>query len=98
MAIVERGPLLDDLVDAGGQIRQGERAARAGAPWCVFPRCRRVRPRAATNAASSRPHTAPWHGPIVAVVYRLRISEERQPSSPCLLEIVETATSSHRQT
>ena len=24
--------------------------------------------RAPANAASSRPHTAPWHGPIVAVV------------------------------
>src|SRR5439155_5833424 len=53
--------------------------------------------RAPANAASSRPQTAPWHGPIVAVVYRLRISEDRQPSCHACSRSCRL-TSSHRHT
>ena len=33
--------------------------------------------RSAAKHDSARPHIAPWHGPIVVVVYRFRISALR---------------------
>ena len=96
--VVQGGALLDHGVDGGG-----ERAQRHG------PRGRaRRRPcggvggrssvfRAAANAARCRPHIAPWHGPIVAVVYRFESSDERYPSAQARSRSA-TDTSSQRHT
>jgi hypothetical protein len=88
MAIVERGPLLDRLVDPGGQILQRERArgrtrrgARARGGECVRPRAR------------ERSQEPPAHGPLARAHRRRRVALEdlrRAPAFvPRLFEVVE---------
>ena len=88
MAIVERGPLLDRLVDPGGQILQRERARGRTRRGACARGGDRVRPR-----ARERSQEPPAHGPLARAHRRRRVALEdlrRAPAFvPRLFEVVE---------